>query len=633
MITKIVPSINEINNLKTRLEDGELKLLNRIRTFLGNIQSREFEIYVQPYINGYRPDIMVVEISGAITLLEVKDYRTPTNLNQYFISRLEKAYFQVNSVRQRLIELSPELLLKIKNCNERTKYLPLKSILYFHNLTEEFFDPKGDFETSPVKNYKTYNTLTKDFEESKLERLFEVVKCSKYQIGQEVYGQISRFLQPAPWDLVPQTIPYTRKQLEIIEEPLNQNGMKKVWGEAGTGKSEVLARRVAKAYERERNSGNLQPRILILTYNITLQNQLRDRISEIQWEKGIEFNPKQINISYFQMHMSGLLITNELMSRPGREDGLFKTTDLFVQNHKIFESKVKEISPDIKDHFYKYDAIFIDEVQDYPVAWQRFLKDNILKNNQGEFYITGDPKQNIYSNDYDEDRKTLTIVQGRPVELKETKRLMNGAVDLANRFSRSFFNTSETIEPKLAHQMTIFDSNEIFDFSYEKIETFELAKNRIDDINREFNKRSIHPNDIVFLGLNKSELQSLIPIFENELITRTVPNSMEINGMSGEDIAKFEKTLKIAFNRNTGRKKLTTVNSYKGWEGKYVVLLLSHQSDSEESESLIELVYTGITRATKELRIINLNDNIIIHNFFNDYYNSLMKNRLVSPYE
>lgn len=561
-----------------------------------------------------------MEILGAVTLIEVKDYRIPAPPNQYFIPRLEKAYFQVNSVRQRLIELSPQLLLKLSQCNKNTKYLPLKSCVYFHNIGVEYF------EMNLVKGYHPLNTITRSFEDTRLEKLFEQVKYSNYQIGKEVYDQLSRFLQPAPWDIIPRLITYTSKQSEIINEPLSQNGMKKVWGEAGAGKSEVLARRVVKAYEREINSGNLHPEILILTYNITLQNQLRDRISEMQWEKNIVFNPKHINISYFQMHVAALLITNGLMASESGGDGGFIHKDLYLQNHKIFEEKAKYIPNEAKEKFYKYDAIFIDEVQDYPVVWQRFLKENQLKDIQGEFYITGDPKQNIYSNEYDEERKTKTIVPGRAVELKETRRLMNGAVDLVNRFSNKFFHSGDKIEPKLAHQMTISEANEEFIFGYEKAETLDSAKNRIQEINQEFDQLKIHPNDIVFLGLNKSDLQELIPLFGNEKLTRTIPSSIEKNGMSDQDVSKFEKALKIAFNRNTGRKKLTTVNSYKGWEAKYVVFLISNRDASEENESLLELVYTGITRSAKELRILNMNGDLDLHEFFDEYFKSLQNN-------
>lgn len=56
MITKMIPTIEEIDNLKTPLEEGELHLLQKIISFLENIPEREFEIYLQPYINGYRPD-------------------------------------------------------------------------------------------------------------------------------------------------------------------------------------------------------------------------------------------------------------------------------------------------------------------------------------------------------------------------------------------------------------------------------------------------------------------------------------------------------------------------------------------------------------------------------------------------
>lgn len=56
-MAKIYPDIDTIRNLHQKPTDGELVLLN----FLDKNLSSEFEIYFQPYINGDKPDIVVLK--------------------------------------------------------------------------------------------------------------------------------------------------------------------------------------------------------------------------------------------------------------------------------------------------------------------------------------------------------------------------------------------------------------------------------------------------------------------------------------------------------------------------------------------------------------------------------------------
>ena len=58
---------------------------------------------------------------------------------------------------------------------------------------------------------------------------------------------------------------------------------------------------------------------------------------------------------------------------------------------------------------------------------------------------------------------------------------------------------------------------------------------------------------------------------------------------------------------NSGTIKISTINSFKGWESEVVFLILEPKYESSTSFNLSfdELLYTGITRTIRNLVIIN----------------------------
>ena len=72
------PSLEEIDSFRVALEPGERHLLNFLLSYLNN----NYEIYVQPFLNGDRPDIIIVRPDAGVLVIEVKDwhlkyYRNP----------------------------------------------------------------------------------------------------------------------------------------------------------------------------------------------------------------------------------------------------------------------------------------------------------------------------------------------------------------------------------------------------------------------------------------------------------------------------------------------------------------------------------------------------------------------------
>ena len=86
---------------------------------------------------------------------------------------------------------------------------------------------------------------------------------------------------------------------------------------------------------------------------------------------------------------------------------------------------------------------------------------------------------------------------------------------------------------------------------------------------------------------------------------------------------------KVHFTTDTPALKFATIQSFKGWEAKNIILLIQKEVDDirtteekgfviQRHEDMKALLYTGITRAKENLFIINLGYDSY-HNFFNTH--------------
>lgn len=92
-----------------------------------------------------------------------------------------------------------------------------------------------------------------------------------------------------------------------------------------------------------------------------------------------------------------------------------------------------------KNQIVKYDAVLIDEIQDYHRSWMEIIK-NFFRDPQGDYVLFGDVKQNIYG------QPTLqkdVVTNVRSVnELKYCFRSDFKVRDLAQSFQKTYLVTS-----------------------------------------------------------------------------------------------------------------------------------------------------------------------------------------------
>lgn len=521
-MAEIYPNFETIINGRVKPQPGEIHLLK----FLINALDDTYEVFFNPFLNGDRPDVVILKKGFGVLIIEVKDY----NLNSYELdsrknwqvknssTRIKSPISQVLKYKENLYDLHIPELLEKKIYNFR--YLNIVSCaIYFHNanspgINELLVDPYAHDEK--YQKFLKYNIdfLGRDnLNELDFNLLLDKNKLSGSRpsalFSDELYSSFSRFLNP-PRHLIEdgKKIAYSKRQLEIIH---SQNREQRIRGVVGSGKTTILAARAVQAYKRTRG------KVLILTYNITLKNYIHDKISEVReefpWNSFIILNYHTFITSELNNLGVDVIVPEDFnLFTSDEKDEYFEKT--FYSNKELFFKNRDKIVP--------YDAIFIDEIQDYKRPWMEIIKEYFLVKG-GEYVLFGDVKQNIY-NIQTQNKDVSTNVQG-VINLKYCYRSGYKIKDLAVKFQEKIFG----------------DKYEIDSFNKANENTLELG----------FEEESKGLLNYIYLQ-NTDSVSSLYTIIhENIKNKKFIPNDITVLSHSIALLKKFDSYYRFSSNERT----------------------------------------------------------------------------------
>lgn len=603
----LYPDIDEIKKLKPYPTEGELSLINKLSRELND----SYNIYFQPFLDGDNPDIVVLKETGGVFIIEVKDwnlesYRYDNREGRfggfYLIKdgcRVGNPFQQVTKYKNDIFGMHIEELFMKKEKNMSMFGQLVKVGVYFHKSSE--YNLKNKFYTKPkdvnyIKQWGYDSDISRELRNS-LDRYCEYMNC-------KLYKEFHRLFQPAYHSFNDgEDIKLTDRQKELSISKDNCNV--KIKGVAGSGKTLVLANRAVAATKR---TGN---RVLILTYNITLRNYIKDRISKIRED----FNWDRFEILNYHSFISWQLRKLGAIIDIDDDNNDNEKNDKFMIN--FFNKR--------KQNLDKYDTILIDEGQDFKKLWFKNIKDNFL-NDGGEFVIFADEKQNIYDRELGDDKKIVTNIIGRWNELNKSFRIGNEISKLAMKYQEHFFEGKYEIDSINTEQLSLFEKPQDikykFDSNISYMDIFEEVRSYIKE-------NSIHNNNVCIVAMEIEHLRELE--YEarkkyNFKFERTMETKEEY-----EDICKLyydkktrdtkleelRRIRKRQFQLDRGTMKISTTHSFKGWEIETLVIIID-KTDDESSE---ELVYTALTRCKSNLLIFNRGD-MELDKFFSENINS-----------
>jgi hypothetical protein len=594
---RVIPSWNILNSLKQPLTNGERALIE----FLDNHLTKDHNfngddltkyngwlIFVQPFLNGCRPDVVIVNPFVGIQIIVVKDW----DLINYSFEKKDSGKFEfcvhdrngsypikspIHQVEYYKEKLSGQLIPQLGEAidSDQRKFGLIKTSVYFHKARTEtaqelFKRQVSNFDYFPIIGYDLLSNtnIRKIVPDSYLTK--------SYYWNSDWNKEVLFWLNP-PFHSIEQTVRLTlNKYQKLFAEP--KTGHYRVRGVAGSGKTQVLAYRAGELASKGF-------RVLILSFNITLWHYIRDMVQRSPFE----FEWNRFTFNHFHGFCKDILneFGEKWPSEYGDDESIFR---------EVVPSKV--ISVLSKGDYEKYDAVLIDEGQDYYFEWYNMLCKFLT--NRDEVVVVCDKKQNIYGRamEWLDKRRAGVEKFGDWIELKTVVRMPEGVANMTKRFSEKFELSQdvrvENIErPDLFNQYiehTVWENIDENDWLSKVNEAFELIKS---------NGTSKHGSDTVILLPDKNYGFECVKFFETQ-------KNIKVNHVFEDDSEKRYHRHKKAFWMGDGRLKISTIHSFKGWEVLNVIIYIP-ESFWGGLELNDRKVYTAMTRTRQNLIVLNSN--------------------------
>lgn len=598
MFSRLIPSWDNIKDFKQPLTDGEEYLIKFLddnlkgdETFKEGGDPTNYNgwlIFVQPFLNGSRPDIIIFNPNVGVQIIEVKDW----NLNNYSFEKnssdkwdfyvtdskgsysIKSPVRQVEYYKEKLTgQLVPQIGEEIDK--DVRSYGLIRTSIYFHKAATE---QAQDLFKYQIRNYNHFPVFGKDSLTSlNLKQIVPDSYLTKSKYWTSDWNKEILFWLAPPFHSIEQGIKLTLNTYQKkFAEP--QKGHFRVRGVAGSGKTQVLAHR----------AGNLASqgyRVLILSFNITLWHYIRDMVQRSPFA----FKWDRFTLGHFHGFCKDIL--NEFGEKWPSEGGSDEATF-----REIVPNKVLEVIK--RGSYEKYDAIFIDEGQDYYIEWYSMLCQFLT--DRDEVVVVCDKKQNIYSREMEwlDKRRSGVEKFSEWIELKTIVRLPEKIAGITREFSETF-NLNQDVRVDRVERPDLFNQYEEHSVWWNVQEKEWLVRiNEGFDIIKE-KGTSKHVSDTVILLPDKNFGLECVAYFE------TTKNMVVNHVFENDEEQRYHKNKKV-FWMGDSRLKISTIHSFKGWEVLNVILYIP-ESYYGSDDVYDKIVYTAMTRTRQNLIVINAN--------------------------
>lgn len=591
---RIDPPADQFHLLRQPLTSGELEVF---RLFDAKLDP-DWEIYLQPHLNGLRPDFVLLHPRSGIAVFEVKDW--DLDAMRYYAkldSRGSPRLWGSDGIR--------EFSLEDKN--------PFAAIRRYKDRIFNLYCPR-------IAQGRGYGTITAGviFTRATSSRVKDLArslaKDGRGDVGHAYYpvsgmddlreGRIgvvfpkhsrksSDFMNSDLADdlrgwlvesdhIASQRIPLQLDARQrIYAETRTKSGFRRLKGPAGSGKSLVLCARAAKLAAEGKS-------VLVVNFNITLLNHLRDLTSRnVSTSSGLR------NVTFKNFH---------LWCREACEDaGLAEHyKDLWgsvgTMTDEEVERTLEEDVPALAKRAAsmglgeRYDAILVDEGQDMRPHWWDVLKD--YRKPGGEMVLVADTTQDVYgkAGAWTESAMAGAGFSGGWVVLETCYRLPARARALADAYARRYIPQNMLVlQPAVQTEADL----EPFVLNWVQCLEADASENCITAM-RELSKQA---------GRNGLARSDMVFVTGDAKIGRTVSVDLEkrfgvriVHTLSADRQANRRE--KMAFFMGREGVKATTMLSFKGWESRLLIVYIPRSKRRTDSAS----IYAALTRIKRDPR-------------------------------
>lgn len=582
----IYPPVAVHSRLRQELTVGESKVLKLFDQQL----PPEWEIYVQPHLNGLRPDFVLLNPNSGIAVFEVKDWnlnamRYFTKNDQWgdaalwaekdgkaFCIQKDNPITKVNQYKREIFDLYCPRLQKGNGWAAITA-----GVIFPFARAEDVARLFGPFIS--VDNYPQYRPISgaQEVATANIRNVFPEGGRRNSKVMSEGHAKDLRGWLVEPDFASTQRTPLVldQKQRELAETR-TKTGYRRIKGPAGSGKSLVLAARAARLANEDKS-------VLVATYNITLWHYLRDLIV-----RGLDAPDRVRNIQFANFHHWCKRTCYEV-GWEKRYDAIWKPLSQAQsekEHEEILESILDSTLPQLANEAVhhpdanRYDAILVDEGQDYLPLWWNVLRQACR--DDGERVLVADATQDVYGTAKSWTDKVMEGAgfRGEWAQLNVSYRLPPKALSMARNFAETLLpqDTVDLPEPEQA-ALDLYPCH---------LRWVQCARNRadhacfneIESLLRLTGTEGLANADITVLTSDMQSGLEIVACLEQR-------NIRSVNTFGADS-----RRQKMSFYMGDARIKATTMHSFKGWESRLLVIYLTEATDAKS----LALIYTGLTR-------------------------------------
>ena len=403
----------------------------------------DYLIYYEPNIDNRHPDFIVIAPDLGVIVVEVKgwylDDIVKGDHSEITINSDERERQETHPLEQarnymwrlaRACEKSPNrsLLLHEEGPYKNKFFFPFCHFVVFSNISRDNILRRKDQNVAEI--FKSDNTLFKD-------ELWALENASP----DEIRNTLMRFFDPH-FEITPFTpeqvdvlrsiihpeiiLSYlpskslTEKEAEkcfdlVVLDRKQENNARKIgeghriiYGVAGSGKTVLLIARAKWLHERDPHA-----KILLLCYNVSLKAYLKHVLKDYS----------RINV----FHFDGWVKHNGIPPRNYKDPSTGKVEEDSVLGNRLLEH-LRNHAGDSR----KYDAILVDEAQDFPPIWFSCILEALTDPLDGDLLVVCDGNQGI---------RLIDSVSWKSLGIKAQGRTIHSAFDL----DRNYRNTREIL--------------------------------------------------------------------------------------------------------------------------------------------------------------------------------------------
>ena len=546
--------------------------VQRVFHFLDENLDSKWEFYISPHCNGVKPDFLLLNPELGLQVIEFENNDNQTNLLDRLHSKVEDIYTNY-------------LYFGDAKKKEPSRAI-ITSTFACPNSSENEVENKLKELEKGTKTYVDKRYLTTISSETLTNRgsIFNVVPMAKYNhsvlMTKEIANYFRIYLGVSDYFYEKNT-PLKIKELDYKQQGLvikSDQKAQKIRGAPGSGKTLVLAARAIELIKQNKS-------VLILVYNKTLINLISEYIERFKmgddtYEVMINLGQSigDITINYYQQFCKKQFVDSGY---------LVKWNELHTSNVGP-EKQLKEISlfmlkamKDNSNHFTKYDAVLVDEGQNFITEMWDVC--NNLMVTDGSIMFALDERQDIYNR---KKNLTQTNMPGRWTELKTSYRLPEKYIPFIENFGNEFLLENINIPLKRNNENQLLTGIEDCYLSWENIfdNDLEVISRCVDAVNNDFLKlieKYAFSDVLIITGTKTQGLQAV-----EALEKKNIPIFHTFHKKQREGHES-----KMAFSLINEKVKGITSHSFIGYESPLIIYLLGKGANHNP-----ENVYTTLTR-------------------------------------